>query len=192
MISIIEEAKKIADDRLLSSIMNNILSSERQMPAELILQVVEVRIATELRLFFKLTRTQLLLSIVLPAPADTNSTPLCAPEKLPRYLRCLFQLCTSLPAQQQDAESRKATEIAESIISYVLTLSRQVLYPGDELEWVATVAFNRAVDFYFDSAEEECRRWVRGAIELADLLGGSDGALGRLLRANLARLGVDA
>lgn len=56
------------------------------------------------------------------------------------------------------------------------------------------------MDLYIVSAEEDCKRWAGKAIELADLVGcyhvddngnGSDnGALGRLLRGNLARLGI--
>lgn len=69
-------------------------------------------------------------------------------------------------------------------------------YPNEELEWLATVAFNRAMDFYLVSADEECRRWARKAIEVADLVDGcsiaGNGAgasvLGRLLRGNLAKL----
>lgn len=46
------------------------------------------------------------------------------------------------------------------------------------------------MDFYLTFAEEDCKRWAGRAIELADLVG-DYGALGRLLRVNLARLGVD-
>lgn len=61
-------------------------------------------------------------------------------------------------------------------------------YPNEELEWLATMTFNRAIDFYLVSADEECRRWAEKAIEVADLVGYNQGALGRLLRANLAKL----
>lgn len=73
-------------------------------------------------------------------------------------------------------------------------------YSNEELEWLATVAFNRAMDFYLVSADEECRRWAGKAIEVADLVGGcriagngggngaGTSALGRLLRGNLAKL----
>lgn len=61
-------------------------------------------------------------------------------------------------------------------------------YPNEELEWLATMTFNRAIDFYLVSSDEECRRWAGKAIEVADLVGYNHGALGRLLRANLAKL----
>lgn len=61
-------------------------------------------------------------------------------------------------------------------------------YPNDELEWLATMTFNRAIDFYLVSADEECRRWAGKAIIIADLVKYNHGALGRLLRANLAKL----
>lgn len=52
------------------------------------------------------------------------------------------------------------------------------------------MAFNRAVDFYLASADEDCRRWGRKAIEMADLAH-RDGVLGQLLRGNMGRLGLN-
>ncbi|KAL8780846.1 MAG: hypothetical protein Q9194_000700 [Teloschistes cf. exilis] len=42
-------------------------------------------------------------------------------------------------------------------------------YPTEELEWVATTAFNRAVEFYSTSQDKTCRRWAEKAISLAEL-----------------------
>lgn len=107
---------------------------------------------------------------------------------LPRHLRCLFSL--SIQAEEYI--------LAESVLDQALILAREspnstrstsTPYPKDELQWLATTAFNRAVEFFLVSADEECRRWAGKAIALADLISGDDGCeLGRLLRRNLARL----
>lgn len=86
--------------------------------------------------------------------------------------------------------------MAESVLdqAYVLARdiqhshSRQHPYPDEELEWLAMMAFNQAVNFYLASADEDCRRWGRKAIELADLMQGDRGAVGRLLREKFERL----
>lgn len=110
---------------------------------------------------------------------------------LPRYLRCLFQL--SIQANE--------FPLAEAILDKSLSLARENnapppysngkkthCYPNEELEWLATTAFNRAMDFYLASADEDCRRWAGKAIEIADEVKYNQGALGRLLRENLAKL----
>lgn len=104
-------------------------------------------------------------------------------QALPRYLRCLFQL--SLDAADY--------HLAESVLDQALVLARdshtesnRPLYPSDEIQWLSTVAFNRAVDYYLASADADCQRWAEKAITLADL--DDCAALGRLLRRNLETL----
>ncbi|KAH8424734.1 uncharacterized protein LDX57_002478 [Aspergillus melleus] len=106
---------------------------------------------------------------------------------LPRYLRVLFQL--SLDA--------KDDALAESVLDQTLVLVRDAhqsspppyTYPNEEIQWMSTVGFNRAVEFYRASRDEEFQRWVEKAIALADLIDGiHKGELGGLLRRNFARL----
>ncbi|KAL2872744.1 uncharacterized protein BJX67DRAFT_376535 [Aspergillus lucknowensis] len=102
---------------------------------------------------------------------------------LPRYLRCLFSLSTQA----------EEYVLAESVLDQALILARdnpivRAQYPKEELEWLATVSFNRAVEFFLMSADEECNRWARKAIALADLIEEDRGELGRHLRGNLAKL----
>ena len=54
-------------------------------------------------------------------------------------------------------------------------------YPEEELEWVATTAFNQAVDFYCTSQDASCRQWAEKAVSLADL-NDDNGRLHRLLQ----------
>lgn len=103
------------------------------------------------------------------------------------------------------------TSIAEAVLDQVLALARRRTnthrdtntgsvsgsvpgpgsgYPVDELEWLATTAFNRAVDFYRDSEDARCRRWAGKAIEVAELVDGGGSGLGQLMRRNLGMLGL--
>jgi hypothetical protein len=102
---------------------------------------------------------------------------------LPRYLHIFFQL--SLDASDYPlAESGLDQALALALDNYK-TVSR---YPSDEIQWMATVAFNRAVDFYIASEEGDCRRWAEKAIELADLGEHECVTLKKLLRENYGKL----
>ena len=41
-------------------------------------------------------------------------------------------------------------------------------YPAEELEWLATTSFNRAVDFYCASQDDVCKRWAEMALAVAN------------------------
>ncbi|RAL17746.1 uncharacterized protein BO97DRAFT_439572 [Aspergillus homomorphus CBS 101889] len=102
---------------------------------------------------------------------------------LPRYLRVLYQLSLET----------KDPSTAESVLDQVVVLIRdwKTKYPAEELRWMASVAFNRAVDFYLVAEEGACRRWAGKAIAVAELMAGEDGgALGRSLRGRFGKLSV--
>lgn len=65
--------------------------------------------------------------------------------------------------------------------SSVGSIQKSVHYPVEELDWIATTTFNRAVDFYCTSQDEACRRWAEKAISLATL-GDDGGQLHQLLQ----------
>ncbi|KLJ07365.1 hypothetical protein EMPG_17143 [Blastomyces silverae] len=48
-------------------------------------------------------------------------------------------------------------------------------YPEEELEWLSTMAFNRAIDFYTKPDDVSCRKWAQKALDLAGLM--RDGGL---------------
>ncbi|OJK00856.1 hypothetical protein ASPACDRAFT_1855400 [Aspergillus aculeatus ATCC 16872] len=117
----------------------------------------------------------------------TTTTTTTMYQTLPRYLHVLYQL--ALDASQPD--------LAESVLDQVLVLVRDwqmTEFPAVEVQWMASVAFNRAVDFYLAGEDEECRRWAGKAIALADLLvvvvDGGGGLFGGLLRARYGKLMV--
>lgn len=48
-------------------------------------------------------------------------------------------------------------------------------YPAVELIKIATVAFNKATDFYRATQDEDCQRWANKAISIAQLVPGAQG-----------------
>lgn len=48
-------------------------------------------------------------------------------------------------------------------------------YPAAELIKIATVAFNKATDFYRATRDEDCQRWANKAISIAQLVPGAQG-----------------
>ncbi|KAL2219458.1 meiosis protein SPO22/ZIP4 like-domain-containing protein [Thermoascus aurantiacus ATCC 26904] len=175
--SLVEETRTIADDRLYAIFADVVLCSE--MPVEEATRIFEQIIHA-----FRTSHSPFLSSLFR--------------ERLPRYLRCLFQLALT-PTGAEPSTSITDTAVAESVLDQAYVLARDIRhsrnqqppYPDEELEWLAMMAFNQAVDFYLASADEDCRRWGRKAIELADLMQGDRGAVGRLLRGKFERLWRD-
>ncbi|OJJ01545.1 hypothetical protein ASPVEDRAFT_150369 [Aspergillus versicolor CBS 583.65] len=168
---IIEASKPVISAKLSSVFLDCLLRSGA--PSSYLSQFVKQMIRT-----FHSSPSQ---SITTESTGGLNSY-------LPRHLRCLFSL--SIQAEEYI--------LAESVLDQALILARdgpnsirntRAPYPKDELQWLATTAFNRAVEFFLVSADGECRRWAGKAIALADSISGDDGSeLGRLLRRNLAKL----
>lgn len=81
---------------------------------------------------------------------------------LARWLRCLFQL--SLPFD--DTLSLHCLDTAVKVAQQHHS-GRGSAYPTEELEWLATTSFNRAVDFYCAGDDGSCRIWAEKALGLA-------------------------
>lgn len=115
-----------------------------------------------------------------------NADPATTDPLLPRYLHILFHLAITAPDDI----------LAELVLDQALSLARggkdslSTRYPDEEIHWLASVTFNRAVDFYLMSADGDCHRWAQKAIELADCIEDevSRGMLGRLLREKYIKL----
>lgn len=43
-------------------------------------------------------------------------------------------------------------------------------YPATELEWLATSAFNRAIDYYIGEDDDRCKMWAEKAMTVAQWL----------------------
>ncbi|GFF24877.1 regulator of drug sensitivity 2 [Aspergillus udagawae] len=179
---IIERANKILDDHLCSVFLDCILRSGA--PAPDTAQVVKVKRPRPASVV-NLTKAQDIICIFHFSPSPSFSAG-AFHQKLPRYLRCLFQI----------AVEAKDYSLAESVLQQAIVLVRDgsadadvvFIYPSDELKWLATMAFNRAVDLYLASADEVCRKWGEIAFTLAGFVKDDGGALLRMLRQNYAKL----
>ncbi|KAF7181031.1 hypothetical protein CNMCM7691_000160 [Aspergillus felis] len=179
---IIERGNKILDDHLCSVFLDCILRCGASAPN--IAQVVKVKQPRPV-LTVNLTKAQDIICIFHSSPSPSFSAE-AFHRKLPRYLRCLFQIAV------------EATDysLAESVLQQAIVLARDgsadtdlpFEYPSDELKWLATMAFNRAVDLYLASADEDCRKWGEIAFTLAGFVKDDGGALLRMLRQNYAKL----
>lgn len=118
-------------------------------------------------------------------------------DKLSRWIRCLFssapfetdialQLLDQAVTIAEDARkvcdstySRRSPDDLTQILS--LPPQQSKWYPPEELEWLASTAFNRAVDFYCTSQDAACRLWAEKALALSNLCE-DGGALHELLQ----------
>lgn len=113
--------------------------------------------------------------------------------KLSRWIRCVFQLSLENPATVVTAEAILDQAYAISRDGHHRHLNDNNIancYPGEELEWLATTVFNRAVDFYLASDDSACRRWAQKALDLAGLMH-DRGLLYGVLRGKMNKLELD-
>ncbi|KAI5285866.1 hypothetical protein KEM52_002246, partial [Ascosphaera acerosa] len=82
-----------------------------------------------------------------------------------------------------------ARDAAEAILRLAVTLASDTQsghveseshYPDEEVEWLATKAFNRAIDFYLAGQDDMCARWSLAAMELAGAMHDGGALLGVL------------
>ncbi|XP_014560370.1 hypothetical protein COCVIDRAFT_89663 [Bipolaris victoriae FI3] len=85
--------------------------------------------------------------------------------RLSRWLRCLFSL--SLPFD--DESSLRCIDQVTHIAA--TKQSETERYPKTELEWLATTAFNRAIDYYVQEDDEKAKRWAEKAFVVAQWIG---------------------
>ncbi|KAI9820657.1 MAG: hypothetical protein M1827_005026 [Pycnora praestabilis] len=96
--------------------------------------------------------------------------------KLSRWIRCLFQI--AMPSES-------------SIAQHLLGQKDGSEYPTEELEWLATTTFNRAVDFYCASDDTACRWWAEKALCIASL-SDDGGGLHSMLQSNTLKPAASA
>ena len=63
-------------------------------------------------------------------------------------------------------------------------------YPAVELEWLATTAFNHAIDYYVQENDDMCRKWAEKALNLAEWAENGNG-LGSVLMEKYKKLTWD-
>ena len=84
--------------------------------------------------------------------------------KVSRWLRCLFSMAIASDAKISLMCLDQATQLARQGVDHARGGER---YPAEEIEWLATTAFNRSVDMYCASDDDGCRLWAEKALGLA-------------------------
>ncbi|KAH7351006.1 meiosis protein SPO22/ZIP4 like-domain-containing protein [Rhexocercosporidium sp. MPI-PUGE-AT-0058] len=102
-------------------------------------------------------------------------------EKLAKYLRCLIHLTIMENIDIAGPLLDQAYVYAEA------ASETERPFPADELEWMATTAFNRAVDFYCAGDDEIAKDWAGKALNIAQYCS-DEGSLERLLHSKLLEL----
>ncbi|KAI8316407.1 Transcriptional regulator [Colletotrichum sp. SAR11_59] len=105
-------------------------------------------------------------------------------DKLAKYTRCMFQAVRLLDAESGQKVILQAIGVAKS------AKETPNPYPTEELEWLATTAFNQAVDCYNERRYEECHTWADLATNLAHYAS-DGGALERQCHEKRAKLDFD-
>ncbi|KAF3046085.1 hypothetical protein E8E12_010940 [Didymella heteroderae] len=139
--------------------------------------------------------------------------------RLSRWLRCLFSLTLPLDekislkcldqviqiaAKKQGRMYQASTLMAimaspppsssvkpdDDVDSADVELEEPDHYPRTELEWMATTAFNRAIDYYVGDDDARCKIWAEKAMTIAQWLE-DDGQLRDVLMKKFAALQLD-
>ena len=105
-----------------------------------------------------------LLSAVEKIVALIWRTSDCDLVKVSRWLRCLFSMALTVDTRISLVCLEQATHLSRQAAGG----SRlEVQYPAEEIEWLATTAFNYSVDLYCASDDDACRVWAGKALGLA-------------------------
>ncbi|KAH8687536.1 meiosis protein SPO22/ZIP4 like-domain-containing protein [Tricladium varicosporioides] len=105
--------------------------------------------------------------------------------KLAKYMRCLFHVAISDNA-----------DVAERLLDQIYGHAKEASeteqpYPTEELDWIASKAFNHAIDLYCNGDDEGCKNWAAKAFNVAHYCS-DEGALERLLQNKFMALKFDA
>ena len=96
-----------------------------------------------------------------------------------RWIRILYHLCINNTSSDADSQPHdriaKAATLLERAAALADDAPPNAQYPAEELEWLATTTFNRAVDAYCASDEAACRARVEEALNIAQRLVSRDG-----------------
>ncbi|OBW67827.1 MAG: Uncharacterized protein AUREO_021010 [Aureobasidium pullulans] len=109
--------------------------------------------------------------------------------RLARWIRCLFQMTiTTDPVM-----SLRCLDQAHAIANKAAMQQIPEPYPVEELEWLATTAFNHAVDLWFASADEgdgqdTAKAWAEKALMLSGAVTIGEGASHKTLQDKWMRL----
>lgn len=109
--------------------------------------------------------------------------------RLCRWLRCLFQLASSAPTEVLDNILSPSYQLALETLAQatVIAGANPMTFPPAELEWLATTAFNKAVDAFNLNDDAAKESWGMAAIALAEKAR-DEGVLADVLRDSFAKM----
>ncbi|KAM0493479.1 hypothetical protein ACHAPB_008443 [Verticillium nonalfalfae] len=107
------------------------------------------------------------------------------PATLAKYIRCLFQAVLPL-------ESELGRQILQEAISKARASAESGFsFPPEEVQWLVTVAWNHAVDYWRLRNDKECKLWAQLVLELAQFAA-DGGLLSQQIQEHCAKLELDA
>ncbi|CAI7602637.1 unnamed protein product [Penicillium glandicola] len=109
------------------------------------------------------------------------------PEVAEEVLDKVLAIADEEPAIEEDGHNGHDGQQSLNALQFDSELREVFTYPAQELLKIATVAFNKATDFYRVTRDEECQRWAGKAIRIAQLVPGAQGRL--LVKTLETRLG---
>ncbi|KAJ5604466.1 hypothetical protein N7510_009620 [Penicillium lagena] len=207
LISLVEQAQSFLDEELCSSLLDLILRSHA--PIQEVVTVVKSIICTAhdspspflntssfriklpryLRCLFHLAVTSVPRQVSEISSQEEESSNSVVDASLAESVLDQVLLLASDECFITSARPNQPFNLGMSSVSGILEDRFWCSYPVEELEWLASVAFNKAVDFYSAARDEECQRWGMKAVQVAECVDRvSGGALARTLRVNMEKL----
>jgi hypothetical protein len=104
-----------------------------------------------------------------------------------RWIRCVVQLIIDTSATRGGASAATSLGILRSALNEAAQVVQDPAYPSEELEWLATTAFNFAIDLYISENDNEGKEMARRALTFADAT--ADKGLAAVLKEKLRKIG---
>lgn len=105
-----------------------------------------------------------------------------------RWIRCVVQLIIDTSVRNVGEENAAAgPSILRDVLDEAAQIVQDTRYPSEELEWLATTAFNLAVDLYVAEKDDDGREMALRALVFADAM--ADKGFAMMLRDKMRKIG---
>ena len=105
-----------------------------------------------------------------------------------RWIRCVIQLIIDTSATRGGgAAAASGLGILKAAFDEAAQVVQDIAYPGEELEWLATTAFNLAIDLYVAEDDNEGKGMALRALTFADAM--ADEGFAVVLKEKLRKIG---
>ncbi|KAK7740394.1 sporulation-specific protein 22 [Diaporthe eres] len=128
--------------------------------------------------------TEQLFSVLRKIINQISALQDCDPSKLAKYTRCLFQIVApsndNLAGILLDEACRMASD----------AYGTPAAWPSEELEWMASAAYNHSIDLWGQEERKGCMWWAQKAMSIAHFCD-DQGHLEEMLQGKYAKLKLD-